>query len=162
MHNKIATMSKLKKSHSFSISLGLIIFGLFAVLFLALSSDTIDKIKNQNKLPLVTPDAVRIDKNVNSMASRSPIILYPARIEYPNEDYPIYKSLLQVVQEWNPDHPDAPAEFHETLQHFDYMNPYDLTMAKRFRDAEVPFKLYNVPEFNSTSKNGVMNICQRY
>eukprot|EP01041_Mallomonas_annulata_P013327 gene13327-28234_t len=60
--------------------------------------------------------------------------------------YPQYKNLLQIVTDWNPDIPDVPAHFTETLQHFDYSNPDERAIAEQFRSAELPFKLYNVPE----------------
>eukprot|EP00607_Mallomonas_marina_P001013 CAMPEP_0182425424 /NCGR_PEP_ID=MMETSP1167-20130531/11863_1 /TAXON_ID=2988 /ORGANISM="Mallomonas Sp, Strain CCMP3275" /LENGTH=259 /DNA_ID=CAMNT_0024606147 /DNA_START=83 /DNA_END=859 /DNA_ORIENTATION=+ len=61
--------------------------------------------------------------------------------------YPKFKTLLGVVSEWNPDIPDPPEEFTEVLQHFDYSNAEELAIAERYRDAELPFKLYNIPEF---------------
>lgn len=38
--------------------------------------------------------------------------------------------------------------FKETLQHFNYADPYERSIAEMFRDAEIPFKIYNVPEFD--------------
>jgi hypothetical protein len=62
--------------------------------------------------------------------------------------YPNYHSLLSILQRWNPDEPDPPLVFHEELQHFDYGNREQRAMAQIYRDNEVPFKLYNVPEFD--------------
>jgi hypothetical protein len=64
--------------------------------------------------------------------------------------YPVYKTLLSAIEEWNPDQPDPPAHFTETLQHFNYSNPVERAWALEFRQAEVPFKMYDVPEFAAT------------
>eukprot|EP01031_Cornospumella_fuschlensis_P034984 gene34984-42366_t len=62
-----------------------------------------------------------------------------------------YTSLYSVVEKWNPDNPEVPESFREVLQHFNYNDPAEREMAARYRDAEMPFKLYNVPEFQETS-----------
>lgn len=71
-----------------------------------------------------------------------------------SSSYPqnIYRPLLSLVTEWNPDNPDPPAIFNETLQHFNYSNPEERAMAEQYRNAEVPFKLYDIPEFNQISE----------
>jgi hypothetical protein len=83
-------------------------------------------------------------------------IHYPTMIHFPphkqqgrttDMTYPDYKDLNEIVKAWNPDNPDPPAEFTETLQHFNYSDPRERAMAATFRDAELPFKIYNVPEF---------------
>ena len=66
--------------------------------------------------------------------------------------YPQYISLLELIEQWNPDLPDIPAEFLETLQHFNYSDLKEREIAARFRDAEVPFKLYDVPEVNKVTE----------
>ena len=67
------------------------------------------------------------------------------------KNYPIYTSLLDVIEGWNPDNPDPPKHFHEKLAHFDYQNPKEMELALLLRQAEVPFKVYNVPEFDQVS-----------
>lgn len=80
-------------------------------------------------------------------------IIYPTRIMDPLEtSYPVYTNLLDVVTKWNPDNPDLPKQFKETLQHFNYSNPEEMIIATKFRNAEVPFKVYNVPEFAAISR----------
>jgi Cupin-like domain len=80
-------------------------------------------------------------------------VSHPARLEGPESaSYPVYAKLLDVITSWNPDNPDAPKDFKETLQHFDYSNPEDMIAAAKFRDAEVPFKVYNVPEIEAVAK----------
>ena len=62
-----------------------------------------------------------------------------------------YQSLLDVVRKWNPDNVEIPSTFKETLQHFDFGNPYEVKLAEKYRNAEVPFKLFNVSDFNYVS-----------
>ena len=59
-----------------------------------------------------------------------------------------FRPLLDILSDWNPDNPNQPESFREHLQYFDFGNPAELEMALAYRDAEVPFKLYNVSEFN--------------
>jgi hypothetical protein len=71
---------------------------------------------------------------------------YPPRKTYPDDSYPQYRSLLEVVEQWPPDDPNVPEHFHETLQMFNYSNLEERQMALSFRKAELPFKLYDIPE----------------
>ena len=71
---------------------------------------------------------------------------------YSSSSYPKYDSLLNIIKRWNPDNPDVPKDFKETLQHFNYSDLTQRKMAAAYRDAEVPFKLYDVPEFTQTSE----------
>ncbi len=66
-----------------------------------------------------------------------------------DNSYPVYDSLLNIVTNWGPDDPEIPATFKESLQHFNYSNPIERDIAFKFRDAEIPFKVYNVPEFEA-------------
>jgi hypothetical protein len=52
---------------------------------------------------------------------------------------------LNLLTAWNPDNPDPPSVFKESLQHFNYSNPAEQAMALTFRLAEMPFKIYGVP-----------------
>jgi hypothetical protein len=66
--------------------------------------------------------------------------------------YPPLRPLQDVLDAWpqdDLDHPPTP--FHETLYHFDYSNPQELKAAAKFRDAKLPFKLYNVPEVTAAT-----------
>ena len=76
-------------------------------------------------------------------------IIWPTILpDVPNDNsYPVYDSLLNIVTNWGPDDPEIPKVFKETLQHFNYSNPIERDIALKFRDAEIPFKVYNVPEF---------------
>lgn len=72
-------------------------------------------------------------------------ISYPKQKPEPPADYPIYEPLLTIIERWNPDVPETPLHFQETLQHFNYSNPYERSMAELYRNKEIPFKLYDVP-----------------
>ena len=77
---------------------------------------------------------------------------WPSLVETPpTVDTLPYRTLYDVVESWNPDNPDEPKFFQETLQHFDYGNPREREIAARYRDAEVPFKIYNVSGFLDVS-----------
>lgn len=62
-----------------------------------------------------------------------------------------FRPLYSILEEWNPDQPDPPKTFHETLQHFNYGNLEEREMARQYREMEIPFKLYNVSEFHEVS-----------
>jgi hypothetical protein len=88
---------------------------------------------------------------------------YPTILSKPPLDgtYPKLQPLQQLLSKWpqNEDYNitttttnnNNNAKIQETLQHFDYQNPHELQMAKRFRDAELPFKLYNIPDVTAAS-----------
>jgi hypothetical protein len=59
--------------------------------------------------------------------------------------YPPLSSLEEIMRMWHQDE-DFIGVFEETLMHFNYSVPAELAAATLFRDSEVPFKLYDVPE----------------
>lgn len=71
---------------------------------------------------------------------------YPPRLSYPEDYYPQYRSMAEVIEKWPPDNPDPPDYFHETIQMFNYSDPEERKIALIFREAELPFKLYDIPE----------------
>lgn len=77
----------------------------------------------------------------------------PALIPTPpaNEEGLPYQSLYNVIKNWNPDDAEVPITFKERLQHFDYSNVEERKIALAYREKELPFKLYNVPEFIEAS-----------
>ena len=88
----------------------------------------------------------------DALSSLEGRIHYPRLLHEPKDDvYPVYTSLLTILERWHPDDPDPPQEFHETLQHFNYSNPYERAMAELFRDKEVPFKLYDIPDVDAVT-----------
>lgn len=90
----------------------------------------------------------RLNLQFRPSLTRPNQVEWPELLDRPVSSYPIYNSLLDIVAIWNPDDPDPPAVFKETLQHFNYSDPYERSMAERFRDAEIPFKVYNAPDID--------------
>jgi len=76
----------------------------------------------------------------------------PAPILLDKTKYPKYLNLYDVVTQWNPDVPDPPNLFRETLAHFNYSCPRERKMAEAYRNAELPFKVYDVPAFNRATQ----------
>jgi oxalate decarboxylase/phosphoglucose isomerase-like protein (cupin superfamily) len=62
-----------------------------------------------------------------------------------------YRPLLDVVTDWSPDDADVPANFRETLQHFNYGDPVERAIAEKYRNEELPFKVYNISEFDNAA-----------
>jgi hypothetical protein len=68
----------------------------------------------------------------------------------PNEPvYPITTRLVDLLENWSPDNVTIPSRHHNTLCRFNYRT--DLAQAKRYRDSQVPFVIYNVPELDTTA-----------
>jgi len=80
--------------------------------------------------------------------------VFPPLLTQPPADhsaYPPLQPLGALLKSW-PQDEDYSATIHESLQHFNYSNPTELEMAKRFRDAKLPFKLYDIPEVDAAAK----------
>jgi hypothetical protein len=70
----------------------------------------------------------------------------PVRLDLPEPGtYPEFRSLGDTVKDW-PQDEDNEGIITETLMHFNYSDPVEREAARKFRDAELPFKLYDVPE----------------
>lgn len=67
-------------------------------------------------------------------------------MEPPEDSYPVYASLLETVTKWNPDDPEPPTTFKETIQRFNYSDELERSYAEKFRNAELPFKMYDIPD----------------
>uniref|UniRef100_A0A7S3L462 JmjC domain-containing protein n=1 Tax=Amphora coffeiformis TaxID=265554 RepID=A0A7S3L462_9STRA len=78
---------------------------------------------------------------------------YPPLMEEPPSagGYPQMTTLGDMLKAWDQDE-DNEDIIHETLLHFDFSNPRELEMAGKFRDAMLPFKLYNVPEVSRATE----------
>lgn len=98
-----------------------------------------------------TPELVVLSNETRGSFNGKKIV-YPALMKAPDETYPKFKNLLDVVTDWNPDNVEIPDIFVETLQHFDYSDPVERSYAEKFRDAEVPFKVYNVPNVDEVRR----------
>ena len=104
-----------------------------------------------------------IRNSYNKLTSSSAIADYPTfnimsntKVEWPKvltmkdfnllhiEDfYPaLGRTLLDVVEAWNPDVQEPPSVFLEELQHLNFSDPVEREIAERLRDLEVPFKIY--------------------
>lgn len=103
--------------------------------------------------PLKTPGNMIFSiENIEARPSPNSRIEWPAQVPEPNlETYPAYISLLNVIQTWNPDDPEPPPLFKETLQHFNYSNLEERKMAELYRNAELPFKLYDIPDIHTVT-----------
>ena len=65
--------------------------------------------------------------------------------------YPIFTPLLTLLKDWNPDLVNIPQDYNESLHRLNFSNDNDRKEAKRLRDLEVPFKLYDIPKLNIAS-----------
>lgn len=66
--------------------------------------------------------------------------------------YPPMETLETILKRWpQNDIDEPPSPLQEQLQHFDFTDPEQLKMAKRYRNLEFPFKLTNVPELLSAN-----------
>jgi len=66
--------------------------------------------------------------------------------------YPQTFSAIDVINNWNPDNTEIPDKHYDTLCHFDFQNAAQQKLAFEYRDAEVPFVVYNVPEIDAVVK----------
>jgi len=76
---------------------------------------------------------------------------YPKFLWSPDKHghYPPLEPLGDILKRWPQDDIDTPPQpFHEKLQHFDFMDADQMKAALSFRDAELPFKVYNIPEID--------------
>ena len=69
----------------------------------------------------------------------------------PPEGYPTKWPVKDLVANWNPDSGSwIPERMYQSVCRFDYAT--ELAQAIAYRDAEVPFQLYNVPAMNDISR----------
>ena len=66
-----------------------------------------------------------------------------------DSSYPQLTNLWEIVQRWNPDNVTMPVPFKETLAVLNYSDPHERSLAEAYRNAEVPFKIYGVPDVES-------------
>jgi hypothetical protein len=71
----------------------------------------------------------------------------PVLTEVPTTGYPQLDKLGDILKRYPQDDLDHPPQpFVEKLLHFNYSNPTERAAAERFRSAELPFKVYDVPD----------------
>jgi len=102
------------------------------------------------------------DKQAGDKQAGQPLVDYtdPTKYQYPETllglpeagTYPEFRPLQQILQDW-PQETDVSDNrlITETLIHFNYSDPVELAAARRFRDAELPFKLTDVPEVTAAT-----------
>jgi len=112
-------------------------------------SDEPKILTNELVLDPVTIDTNYVSTNVQEIQFK--VSRPDLQKEPPLTGYPTYRSLLDVVTEWNPDNPEFPDFFKETLQHFNYSDTIERSYAEKFRNAELPFKIYGVPDMDKVS-----------
>lgn len=75
----------------------------------------------------------------------------PVLMEVPTRGYPQLDKLGDILKRYPQDDVDNPPQpFVEKLLHFNYSNPTERAAAERFRTAELPFKVYDVPDIPTT------------
>jgi hypothetical protein len=73
----------------------------------------------------------------------------PVQLDLPAQGtYPEFRKLGDVMKAW-PQDEDNHGIVTESLIHFNYSDPVEREAARKFRDAELPFKLYDVPEITN-------------
>jgi Cupin-like domain len=75
---------------------------------------------------------------------------YPDLEPSPTNDYPNLDTMETIMTRWPQDRLDDPPEtIIERLMHFNYSNPRERKMALEYREAELPFKVYDIPEISA-------------
>ena len=69
-----------------------------------------------------------------------------------DENYPPLQTLQHLMDHWPQDQDFDGTVLEESLLHFNYSNPDEMRMAEQLRDAELPFKLYNVPDLDAANE----------
>jgi len=64
----------------------------------------------------------------------------------PEEGYPKAYPILDMLKNWPADDTVIPPMHHDSLCHFDFQNETELKAAYAYRQAEVPFVVFNIPE----------------
>lgn len=70
----------------------------------------------------------------------------------PPKDYPKTFSMLDIIQNWNPDDTNIPLFHYDSICHFDYQNATQMQSAMNYRAVELPFIMYNMPEVDEVVK----------
>jgi hypothetical protein len=72
----------------------------------------------------------------------------------PPAGYPQEYPIMDIIQNWSPDKPlPVPPRHYHALCRFDYEKPGDLEKAVAYREAEVPFIVYNNPAAQKVVRN---------
>lgn len=151
MHNKVKDKKELLDYRSRSqISVFLISACVICVVYYTLMVVGQDKVPVQQQMNEFLDSLKDVENKVKHGYSAQNLMYPPLQRYSANIEYPKYDNLLNIVTNWNPDDPVVPEDFSETLLHFNYSNPIERQMALEFREAELPFKVYDVPELKNT------------
>lgn len=126
--------------------------GSFGLLFYLLASTHSER--SVPERPYDAPSTLRgssIASAGTNALMESVSITWPERVTAYTPAAVQHGSLLDIIQRWNPDIMEPPLVFTETLQHFNYSCPVERAVAAQFLEAEMPFKVYDVPEFDDVS-----------
>jgi len=117
-----------------------------------------NKMNSNKEFKVGTEEVGWLDNIAEADMDQGPAVDYTElNYEYPkilwNPDkhghYPPLEPLVDILKQWPQDDIDTPPQpFHEKLQHFDFMDVDQMKAALSFRDAELPFKVYNIPEID--------------
>ncbi len=102
------------------------------------------------------------EREADEVGNKPPKVDY-TKIEYKYPDplyepprggsYPEFETMEDMFKKWPQDHIDhPPTPFVEKLQHFDFSKPEQMEAAKKYRDLEFPFKIYNIPEIDAAKE----------
>lgn len=137
-------------------------FALNLCAILILASFLLTVYHEKSKIEVTTRDSstsrISVSKRIFDKASYPPIanlssfmMNHEMIINTDSSYYPQYKSLLDIISRWNPDEADPPVIFQETIQHFNYSDINERKMAQYYRDYEIPFKLYDIPDIEKVA-----------
>lgn len=68
------------------------------------------------------------------------------------DEYPETEPLVDVVRRWNPDNVTIPTPFKERLAVFNFSNAAERSLAEEYRNAELPFKIFDVPNIEEVRR----------
>lgn len=103
--------------------------------FLAIYSHEDDFLENPNSLRTNNDNIPTYEEAVDLLKS----------LNFPEVEKKLnYRTLYEVLNDWNPDEINIPTSFKETIYHLDYGNPLERGLSVLFRQAELPFKIFNV------------------
>ncbi len=70
----------------------------------------------------------------------------------PESDYPKAFNMLDILKNWNTDNTEIPSYHYDSLCHFNYLNATEVSIALTYRERELPFVMYNIPELDNVVK----------
>jgi hypothetical protein len=71
---------------------------------------------------------------------------------HPDPTYPKAYPIMNLLTHWNTDSTEIPPFHYDSICHFDYTNRTQRQQAYNYRDKEVPFIVYNIPEVDEVVK----------